>query len=435
MRARARFFLTIAFALLSVSSASRAFGSEPDDRDARPLDSSRFAFTQDIEIDGDVGGRTGANGVDYRYIALGGEHYRACRDDLGDIRIFDSLGAQCPYILDSRETGVTREIKSRVARETARGAGGEGDAAYTWREYQIVDYEEPLEVNALRFGVTEGDFSARIEAYGRDAKSDWSRVATDTIYRLSGVESLSVELDSILYYPFWRIESRGTKPPFGDATLEAVLDRERQEVREYRKETALAFGVSRKGGKTIVTTENPDRLAVTSISIEAPAPFRRFVAVASGKRTVARDEVYRIGTGGEEARRTKIVRDRTVRSEKVELTIEDGDDAPLAIAGITAEYAVDRVVFRPTGNPPYRLAFGNVDVAPPSYDMSRYRDDIPLSLVPQAALLVVSETPGFRPEAADTDAGKTVFSVVVVATSLALSAFVVVLLFKRKDGR
>ncbi len=426
MNARARISSAVALAVLSLTFVPRAAAADTGGSEPMPLDSSRFAFSQTVDTTG--------TDAEFFSFALSADHYRACRDDLGDIRIFDSLGAQCPYALDSREVSVSRDTKRIAAAETARGTAGEGDGAVSWREYQVVDFEEPLEVNALSFDADTAEYSVKLEIFARDAKSDWVRVATDTIYRISGVEKTAIELDAIVAYPFWRVESRGDTSPFGMLAVTAVLDRERSESKDFRKETDPAFAAVSKGGRTTIRVENPDRLAVTAVSVEAPGPFRRFVSVIADKRTVARDEVYRIRKGEDEARRTKIVLDRPVRSSEISLVIEDGDDAPLAVSRITAEFAVDRIVFRPTGNPPYRLAFGNPGVERPVYDIRSYRNEIDASRVREAALLTKEETAGFRRGAVDKDAGRTVFSVVVVITALALSAIVVAMLFRQKEA-
>ncbi len=432
MTARMNFTRALTLALIASAlwSAAGLSASDRSDGEAATSDGSRFAFGQGIDA-----GEASAGDADAEYLSfsLGKEHYRACRADLGDIRIFDAFGSQCPYVIDSREVSVSRETKRVAAAETGRGVSGEGDESVSWREYQLVDFEDPLEVNALALDVGSGEYSARLDARARDAKSNWAPVATDTVYRISGVEKSSIEFDSIVSYAFWRIEFQGAEFPFGEATLTAVLDRERSETSEYRQKTDLSFEIQSKGGRTTIKVENPDRLAVSSLSFEAPSPFRRTVSVTADKTLMARDEIYRIKKGADEARQTSIDFDSAVRDEAIEIAINDGDDAPLAVSRIIAEYAVDRIVFRPTGKPPYRLAFGNGVVAPPKYDMSRYRDEIAESPVRPVVLLPVEETAGFRPDSADANAGKTVFSVVVVITSLALSSLVIVMLFRRKE--
>lgn len=426
MNARTRAIPAIAAACILLSFPAPARADDEAINDPAGLNPASFEFAQEIETTG--------QDAEYFRFPLDATHYRACRDDLGDIRIFDMLGAQCPYAVDSREIVVGRETKRIAAVETGRGTTGEGDAAVSWREYQIVDFESPLEINGLSLEVATGDFSARLEAYGRDAKSDWSRVGADTVYRISGVEKNAIEFDSILSYQFWRVEYRGAAQPFGDAVTSVVLDRERTESKEFRKETELSFSVTSKDGHTVIKVENPDRLALTAISIEAPLPFRRSVTVVIDDGTVAKDEIYRIRKGADEARHTAIALDWPVRSKTIELGVKDGDDSPLAVSRITAEYAIDKILFRPTGKGPYRLAFGNAAVTQPAYDIARYREDIDPSLIREVTLLAPAETPGFRVEAADGDVGKKVFSAIVVLTAIALSAFVVAMLFRQRGS-
>ena len=393
---------------------------------ADPVDADAFSHEQDVLVP--------AGDHEYYSVELSGLHYRIARPDLDDLRVRDSRGVYCPYILNSSRTEETSEQVSYET--TAIGVIEEtlDDVPVIHHDFQVVEFPREGEVNAIVLETDAADFSCQVRVFARTAKSGWYQIATDTLYRLDDVVKLSVEMDEVVLYQFWRI-TVDAPSPLTACTATPRLDRKRSESQGFLKEMPLDFEISEtnRDGRTILDVINPDRLRLVSLTLDTDALFKRTVRIQSGSRHIASEQLYRIPSGDTLAVDTTIqLPGSGIRDELFELIIENRDDEPLRVGRIDAQYRMDYLVFKPSGYPPYVLVFGNTMLEKPVYDLSAYRDEVLAGSIAPASL--GNPVQHAVPEAVAAS-GKTLFTVIVLVSAVVLFALSLMIFIKRPGSQ
>jgi preprotein translocase subunit Sec61beta len=143
----------------------------------------------------------------------------------------------------------------------------------------------------------------------------------------------------------------------------------------------------------------------------------------------ARRELYHLAINGAVYNDTTLPLNRYVsRTDTYTVTIEDGDDRPISIKGITVRYYADDLVFEgptvKTAGETYTLEFGNDSVrAAPVYDIGRYRNEIlkgPVERLPLGTIRYAEEAP--KRQIIDP---KIIFNIVIIVIALLLGVLIV----------
>ncbi len=389
---------------------------------ADPVNADAFSHEQDVLVP--------AGDHEYYSVELSGLHYRIARPDLDDLRVRDSRGVYCPYILNSSRTEETSEQVSYET--TAIGIIEEtlDEVPVIHHDFQVVDFPREGEVNAIVLETDIADFSCQVRVFARTAKSEWFQIATDTLYRLDDVVKLSVEMNEVILYQFWRI-TVDAPSPLTACTVTPRLDRKRRESQGFLKDIPLGFEISEtnRGGRTILDVKNPDRLRLVSLALDTDVLFKRTVKIQSGSRHIVSKQLYRIPSGDTLAVDTAIqLPGSGIRDESFKLIIENRDDEPLNIEGVSARYRMDYLVFKPSGYPPYVLVFGNNMLEKPVYDLSAYKDEVLAGSIAPASL--GNPVQHAVPEAV-TASGKTLFTVIVMVSAVVLFALSLMIFIKK----
>lgn len=369
----------------------------------------------------------------YVSIELGPSQYAVTRKDLGDVRVIDSLGRYCPYIIDSARDYGESEHRSYPTKAIGISEVKNEGETIAYADFQVIDYAEGLEANILEVSTSSPNFSLRVDILARSAKSEWEYVSTDTIYRIEGVEKLLIELPDMPLYQFWRVSVQAPFP-LSDPVFLPRLDRQKQEVRRYAKDVVLPLDKPSIGQKGYSTYDvlNDSRLRVMSLSFDPSGFFKRSFEIRSEGTVLAQKVLYRIPAQGSVVSDLRIELSTDGSAESLlRIIVRDGDDSPLELPSVTVQYAIDYLVFRPTGSPPYSLQYGNDQVAPPLYDLKSYREDILSHTIPQARLGAPVVT-----EAAQQSSGmsKTLFTIIVLGTAVILGLISLFAILTRKDA-
>lgn len=400
-------------------------GTSAEDKRAASVPLEGFSHVQEVLLpEGDN---------PYVSIELGPSHYSAARGDLADLRVTDSKGTHCPYILDSARAYSESERRTYAAKAIGSSEGKDGEVTISRVDYQVIDYAEGLEANLLEISTSVPEFSLRVELYARGSKSEWERVATDTVYRIEGVERVSIELPEMPLNQFWRVSAQSPLP-LSDMLITLRLDRQKKETRRFEKDAALTLSKSPSSaqGYSVYDLSNVNRLRLVALSFDPAGYFKRPFEIRSQEATLARKVLYRIPAQGSVISDLLMeLPDHGASDSLLSVVVRDGDDSPLALHEVTARYAIDYVVFRPTGSPPYSLRYGNESLEAPQYDLESYRDEILSRDIPRASLgaPVIAETPR-----AFNGGGKTLFTVIVLATAAILGLISMSAILRRKDA-
>ena len=142
-------------------------------------------------------------------------------------------------------------------------------------------------------------------------------------------------------------------------------------------------------GSCAESRQSPDKTTLLSCAPAAAVPvdrilfrmaadggnFRRSVSVQADGAEVARGELRRIHimrAGQAVVSENLAVDVPGLRAKQLQVTVNNGDDAPLPLAGAQLLSVERRIYFDPAGEPALKLYFGDPKLAAPSYNYAEF---------------------------------------------------------------
>lgn len=343
-------------------------------------------FPREASIFLDADGDTAAAGS-LAAVALPTEVLKEARSDLSDVRIFDSDGAEVPFLI---ETAVPRPPPRLIERRAAtpievRNVRPRGDKASTGRRREMFAVEIPsAPPKGLAWELVlitpAPRFVRRFEV--REGGSDKGPIfAEGSIFRLPS--------------PL-RERTRIPLPEDVRGVIHITLEPEDEDSAylepELVFETALPVSSSpsvrvplletarvRLGGKTVISLERPRGIVPSALRVETPADtFYRPIEVwdegaGHGLDRLGRGVVFRV-QAKPSAESIEVPVDRA-RGSSLRVEIEDADSPPLAGLSLVAVVTQPSLLFaRPRAGSELVLRFGGGRAHRPRYDLEGLRD-------------------------------------------------------------
>lgn len=284
-----------------------------------------------------------------------GRLFEHARIALLDLRVEDARGRQVPW---RREPPAPGTIPRNVRLLNAGRQGG--------RFVALLDLGQERRVhNRLQLEIPGRQFVGRVTVLGSDDRRTFTRLATTTVYDLSG--AVPARSTDVLFPPsdfrflllqatgIRRIDSATVSRDVVVPTLETVTARTTTRNEGRRTVVELDLGSRKRPIDALrisTSTRRFDRIVRVAGSNDRSA----FASLAGPVRIVVR--------GGVSQRRILF----QGRHRFLRVTIENGDDEPLARLGILALARPRTVLLAPGYRPPFRLLYGNPMLAAPRYD-------------------------------------------------------------------
>ncbi|MDA3899617.1 MAG: hypothetical protein PF637_03750 [Spirochaetes bacterium] len=366
----------------------------------------------------------------YTEITLTEEHYQSTNNDLSDIRIIDSEGSFCPYIINSTEKNSTRETFIHETKLIDSNTLKKGEATNFYYDFQIISNENSIKVNRFHLNTDGDDFSLQVEIWGRMSKSTWSYITKDSIYSLDNIQKKTIETERHHSYDYYRLLFNKKNAPFLSLELQCDFDIIKTSIKPFQHYVDLDFSIRTDKKKSIIMIANPDRLKIDSLTIDSNTPYKRWYTINTSRSQIGRGYIYSLSFEDDIIENKSISLNDITREEQLKLVIDNQDDAPLSITKITARYLVDKIIFRASGHPPYKLLYGNKTAKPPVYDMRHYKETIKEEQISTATLMERIENSGY---VENIQTGKTLFSVIIVITGLVFSGGIILLMIRRQN--
>jgi hypothetical protein len=331
------------------------------------------------------------------YFAVDEEIWNCARPDLADLRIYDGE-SQVQYALSEQRGGTSsQETSAKILNLGSVGGRTEFDLDMFDRTTgQIGEYDRiRLSLDAKNFVVTASV-----------AGSDELRANSAT------------QLPPATLYDFTR-EELGSNPvlklpPSGFRYLHVKLSAgilptqvkgasiyNLQETKSVWTSVGSCSSPSQIARTTVISCSAPLHVPVDRIRFQvdpAQVNFRRAVALDTsdhgygGGGEIARVRMNRGGTAVvSEELDVPIVRDR---SGQLKITVDNGDNPPLAISGVQLLSVERRVYFDPQGKSLFWLYYGDSKLDSPVYDYARFFKADPAAA--QAELGRGSHNPAYR---------------------------------------
>jgi hypothetical protein len=333
------------------------------------------------------------------YLVVDQEIWEHARPDLADLRLYDGE-AQVQYVLSEQEGGVSTEEQDAKILNLGSLAGH--------TEFDL-DVEKIAEYDRVRLRLDATDFVVTASVAGANAlgAGGATNLGSSTLYDFSrealGSNSTLKLPPSSFRYLHVRM-SAGIRPQqIKGATVSNLREKQANWIN-----VGACSVPEQKGRSTVIACDVPEKVPLNRILFQVASNqvnFRRAISVADAKG-------QQIGTG--EISRVRINRAGTlVTSEdlavslfgaftnRLTLTVDNGDNPPLALTSVQPQSVERRAYFDPQGKTALKLYYGDEKLSAPIYDYARFfhldESAIPSQLRPGAHNDAYTGRPDARP--------------------------------------
>lgn len=187
------------------------------------------------------------------------------------------------------------------------------------------------------------------------------------------------------------------------------------------------YALEEREKHTLINIKGLKNLRLEEICIEADGIFSRRLLTPSGLGK----EIYSLPSG-EKDTSLSFKRQRPI-DDILAISIQNNDDKPIAITGITVRYYADELVFEGKANEIYTLEFGaDNSKRAPVYDIYAYKDEILKESIDQLNIEDIKITKPAKEKTPAQYDFKLIFNVVVVLVAVLLG-FVILKSLRKKQ--
>jgi hypothetical protein len=355
------------------------------------------------------------------------EIWSRARPNLGDLRIYDGQ-EQVQYAL-SVEAGSTstQEAAARILNLGTKGGHTEFD----------LDMGQIAEYDRIRLSLDAKDFVVTAAVEGRNELEDRSAVKlpASTLYDFTR-EALGN--NSVLKLPtssfrYLHISLTPGMPP-GQVKGAAIYNL--QETKAIRTSVGSCTAATQEQRRTVINCESPAKVPLDRLRFEVnpgQVNFRRTVTITNsnggyeGSGEITR---VRLSRGGRSVVSEELEVPLTgLASGRITVTVDNGDNPPLAISAAQLLSTERRVYFDPSQKTALTLYYGDDKLEPPLYDYAHFFHADPAAVEAELGPAAHNEAyrgrPDERPwsERHNTILWLAMLAAVAVLTALAIRGF------------
>ncbi|HLA10054.1 MAG TPA: DUF3999 family protein [Pyrinomonadaceae bacterium] len=329
------------------------------------------------------------------------------REDLGDLRLFDSANREIPYALRIR-----RQVDNRT--EVGGVIFNRATVGSLASEVSVDLGENPGEHNEIEIQTLGSDFRRRVSIEGSDSTRDWRSLTSDgVIFRFESRDH-AVESNRVRYSPsrYRYLRVRVSADELSDSRVPEIAEikttRTVQQEGEFtswnvpvpsyqllRNQGAPASAwIIDLGGRVPC-----DRLALDIAELSFSRPFQlEAIDDLQNSRLLSSGELIR--RTGEEIKPLMITFAAEQYVQRLRLLVTDHSNQTLSINSIRASAPARQLVFELKQEPtlPLQLFFGNLKIPQPHYDFEK---ELWARLSVQPTRIAVGEVvsnPVYKPE-------------------------------------
>lgn len=369
----------------------------------------------------------------YKAVFLDEEIYKYALSDLKDIRIVDGKGVPVAYYV---QNGYSKEQQDKTVYNTKllRQYKEKNDTLF---DFQVMPPKDNTDVigNLLKLEVLEQNFAKSITVYGSYDNIEWQNILIEDIYKVENVEKTDISLKDRQKYKYYRLRIPNNLEKINIQNLQVMnIDLYKSE-NDFERHIQTRFEIENINKESLIIVHNPNRVKIKNIQLDTEGNFKRRYQVYikdpkdqedKTKQYIGRsDNIYNLALKDLNVSQTSIdFSNSPVTSELIMIQVENGDDRPIHIKGITADYYLDKVVFESVTDANYKLLFGNRDAQKPSYDIALYKENIEKE---KQEICTLSKL--YEDGAADQKAGKNKYLNLQVILNLVIGAVSLLLIF------
>jgi len=331
------------------------------------------------------------------YFAVDEEIWNRARPDLADLRIYDGE-SQVQYALSEQRGGTSsQEASAKILNLGSVGGRTEFDLdMFDKNTGQIGEYDRiRLSLDAKNFVVT-----ASVAGSNELRANSATQLPPATLYDFTREELGS---NPVLKLPPSGFRYLHVKLSAGilPTQVKGASTYNLQETKAVWTSVGSCSSPSQIARTTVISCSAPVQVPVDRVRFQVDPKqvnFRRAVALDAsdhgygGGGEITRVRMNRSGTAVvSEELDVPIVRDR---SGQLKITVDNGDNPPLAISGVQLLSVERRVYFDPQGKSLFWLYYGDSKLDSPVYDYARFFKADPAAA--QAELGPGSHSPAYR---------------------------------------
>lgn len=314
----------------------------------------------------------------YQTLFLDEQVYAGAETSLKDLRVVNSEGEFVPFYVDSgygEDTGYHTSYESKLIRTFRK----QQDTTF---DFQIVPVREQTDIigNVLTVQLPAEDFLKHVKVYGSYDGDTWDLVTEDEIYRTGQLEKDSIHLGSAHKFSFYRLHVVNNVDELSLTGLKLEHDQHDTQWMDYARKARPDYTMDQEAKHTYIVIPNEDRLKITAIRLKAEGNFKRSFEVTNEHQwtisTEGEPDLYHLEFKSTPITNTAIILSEPTAAKQLIITIDNQDDAPLDIRGVTINYLVHKLVFADQGKGPYRLLYGNSAAEQPHYDIINFKQHI-----------------------------------------------------------
>ncbi len=379
---------------------------------------SVFAHTASIQINGHN---------KYKAVRLTPEIYNNANSDLSDILIKDSKGETVPYFIN---TGLQNgyEHNETYSMELINSYTKENDFYF---DYKLSAMRESDTVaTSLEFSTSNTDFVKIIDVYGSYDNLHWDFVQNDKLYDVDDKSKLEISFNKPQKYTHYRLKLGNNDEKIAFEAVNLVYSINSGEKNYFTERFNPEFNIEQRDKKTLIKIVGLKHLRLSEVTIETDSMFKRMAnaPLVTGK------EIYNLTFNNTTYTDTTISLDWQIPKDDIYvITINDNDDKPINIKGITVLYYSEEIVFEGNTSQNYTLSFGeDATKTPPVYDITSYKEEILKTAIDKAAIgAIIYDAEQENRENPNEKNYQIVFNIVVIGTTVLLGGLIIYRL-KRK---
>lgn len=409
---------------------------------AQEMELQNWSFSKEIII--------ASKPKEYSSVLLDIEVYKNLNFDLNSIRIVDNADNFIPYyimsvytkdeiyeiLFESKKINTSQHELTQLEYEQSNPKSEEisiDEKRYkTIYDFQILPSEESIRGNRLQLIIKGEPYSKQVGIWGRNEKSDWINIGTDTIYNFDGFKKTEIDLESEQYYNFYRLVLFNNTDQINITSLTLINDLMDSNTKHLKKKVNLNYEITTEGKKSTISLQNDDNLKIRNLLIETEGIYKRRYSLGG---VIEKDRIQIFKTGklyNFQFKKTHIESNKIELEnhfevyDRLRLYISNEDNPPINIINIQAEYLIDKIIFSSKKNAKYRLLFGNQNAEKPVYDIEEFKEYISEDDISEAKLDKLLQLKEMTEIESKEFPFQIIFNILIVIIAVALTTIILV---------
>lgn len=360
----------------------------------------------------------------YKSVRLTPQIYQYANADLSDLMLMDDNGEPVPYFIRSCDQTV-QENKTVYPMEFIDSYIKDDAFYFDYRVWPLPDSD--VAADSIFFTTQNTDFAKPIAIYGSYDGIHWEYVQDDMLYAVDGNTKLSLTFHTPQKYTHYRFRLANNLERITFESVQLQHNDLLQETSRFVEQLSPAFRTEEKERQTHIYIEGLKHLKLAQLTLHTDSMFQRSVRSLGAQR-----ELYRLTFDGTTYEDTTLpLGGRQSGEDVLEVIIDNHDDKPITISGITVRYYADDLVFAGGDSKSFTIAFSGDNTAKaPVYDIASYQAQI---LQAGTDRLTVGNVEIEQAQQPQTETDYTlIFNCVIVAVAVLLGILLLLKLRKKR---